>query len=107
MSVVSVFCIFASSEEAERIGRTIVEERLAACINILAPCRSICRWQDRIEQAEEVPAILKTGADLADRLIERITVLHSYEVPAIAVWPVLKLPESYAKWVEAETAHPL
>ena len=103
MSVVSVYCIFASAEEAERIGRTLVEERLAACINILGPCRSIYRWQGRIEKADEVPAILKTSADRVDRLIDRMTGLHSYEVPAIAVWPVLKLPESYAEWVEMQT----
>lgn len=103
MSVVSIYCVFASSDEAERIGRTLVEERLAACINILGPCRSIYRWQDRIEEAEEVPAILKSTAEVADRLIARILDLHSYEVPAIAVWPVEKLPVTYADWVEFTT----
>ena len=58
MSVVSVYCIFASAEEADRIGRMVVEEELAACINILAPCRSIYSWQGAIETAEEVPTIL-------------------------------------------------
>ena len=103
MSIVSVYCVFASNEEAGRIGRLVVEEGLAACINILSSCRSIYRWQGRIEEAEEVPAILKTSAERVDRLIERVTLLHSYEVPAIAVWPVLKLPEAYAEWVETET----
>lgn len=102
MSVVSVYCIFASAEEAERIGRTVVEGRLAACINILSPCRSIYRWQGEIEQAEEVPAILKTTAEAVDRLIERIAELHSYEVPAITVWLVNKVLASYADWIEAE-----
>jgi len=60
VTVVSVYAIFADAEEAEHIGRTVVEERLAACINILAPSRSIYRWQGRIESADEVPAILKT-----------------------------------------------
>ena len=101
MSVVSIYCVFASSDEAERIGRTLVEERLAACINILGPCRSIYRWQDRIEQAEDVPAIVKSTAEVEDRLIARILELHSYEVPALAVWPVEKLPVGYADWVES------
>ena len=79
MSVVSVYCVFASTEEAERIGRTVVEEGLAACINILAPCRSIYRWQGAIETAEEAPAILKTSAEAAEALISRIAGLHSYE----------------------------
>ena len=104
MSVVSVYCIFASAEEAQRIGRTVVEERLAACINILAPCRSIYRWQGKVEEAEEVPAILKTADTVTDALIARITELHSYDVPAITVWPVHKLPGSYAEWVEESTS---
>ncbi|HXH53590.1 MAG TPA: divalent-cation tolerance protein CutA [Sphingomicrobium sp.] len=101
MTVVSVYAIFADSEEAERIGRTVVEERLAACINILPSCRSIYRWQGAVESAGEVPAILKTTADRADSLVARIAGLHSYEVPCITVWPVDKLLASYADWVEA------
>ena len=100
MSVVSVYCVFANAEEAERIGRTVVEEGLAACINILAPCRSIYSWQGAIETADEVPAILKTSAEAADALISRIDGLHSYDVPCIAVWPIEKLLLSYAEWVE-------
>ena len=60
MTVVSVYAIFADAAEAERIGRIMVEERLAACINILGPCRSIYRWQGAIESTDEVAAILKT-----------------------------------------------
>lgn len=103
MTVLSVYCVFPSAEEAKRIGRTVVEERLAACINILGPCRSIYRWQGRIEEADEVPAILKTRADMADRLIERIAQLHSYDVPAIIVWPVDRLLAAYGDWVEEST----
>ena len=100
MSVVSVYCIFAHAEEAERIGRTVVEERLAACINILGSCRSIYRWQGAVETSQETPAILKTTAEAADALISRIAGLHSYEVPCVAVWPIDKLLLSYAEWVE-------
>ena len=100
MSIVSVYCIFASADEAERIGRTVVEEGLAACINVLGPCRSVYRWHGAIETAEETPAILKTSAEAADALISRIAGLHSYDVPCIAVWPIDKLLLSYAEWVE-------
>lgn len=100
MSVVSVYVLFANAEEAERIGRAVIAERLAACINILAPCRSIYRWRGAVETAHEVPAILKTTADQADALISRIAGLHSYDVPCIAVWPIDKLLLSYAQWVE-------
>ena len=100
MSVVSVYVIFANPEEAERIGRVVVEERLAACINVLGPCRSIYRWQGAVETADETPAILKTTLEAADALISRIAGLHSYDVPCIAVWPIDKLLLSYAEWVE-------
>lgn len=100
MSVVTVYAIFADADEAERIGRTVVQERLAACINVLAPCSSIYRWQGEIQTSEEVPAILKTTAEAADALISRIAGLHSYEVPCIAVWPIDKLLLGYADWVE-------
>ena len=100
MSVVSVYVIFANPEEAERIGRVVVEERLAACINVLGPCRSIYRWQGAVETADETPAILKTTVEAVDALISRIAGLHSYDVPCIAVWPIDKLLLSYAEWVE-------
>ena len=100
MSVVSVYAVFATAEEAERIGRTVIEERLAACINILPGVRSIYRWQGAIESADEVAAIFKSSNAKADALITRIAGLHSYEVPCIASWPIDKILGSYADWVE-------
>ncbi|MCW3798869.1 divalent-cation tolerance protein CutA [Sphingomonas sp. BN140010] len=101
MSIVSIYCVFGSAEEAERVGRQVVEERLAACINILGSCKSIYRWHGAIEQAEEVPAILKTDKDDAERLISRLAELHSYEVPAIVAWPIEAVHPPYADWVRA------
>jgi periplasmic divalent cation tolerance protein len=100
MSVASVYAVFASAEEAERIGRLCVEERLAACINILGPIRSIYRWKSAIETADEVAAIFKTTAATADALIARIAGLHSYDVPCVVAWPVEKILGPYADWVE-------
>jgi periplasmic divalent cation tolerance protein len=100
MSVVSLYAIFASSEEAERIGRTVVDERLAACINILGPVRSIYRWSGAVETADEVAAVLKTSSAMADALITRIAGLHSYDVPCNVTWPIDKVLSSYADWVE-------
>ena len=101
MSVVSVYVLFANAEEAERIGRIAVEERLAACINILGPVRSIYRWQGKVESVDEVAAILKTSQVEADALITRIAALHSYDVPCIVTWPIDKVLGSYADWVES------
>ena len=100
MSIVSVYAVFANAEEAERIGRAMVEERLAACVNILGPIRSIYRWQGRIETADEVAAIFKTHHWHSDALIERIADMHSYDVPCIVTWPIDKILGRYAEWVE-------
>jgi periplasmic divalent cation tolerance protein len=100
MSIVSVYALFANAEEAERVGRTAVEERLAACVNILGPVHSIYRWKGAIESADEVAAIFKTHHWRSDALIERIAALHSYEVPCIVSWPIDKILGRYADWVE-------
>jgi len=100
MTAVTLYAVFANPAEAQRIGHQMVEEGLAACVNILQPCRSIYRWEGAIETASEVPALFKTTLEQADALISAISERHSYSVPAIAVWPIAKLPESYAAWVE-------
>jgi periplasmic divalent cation tolerance protein len=104
--LVSVYTTFPDVAEAERVGRALVDERLAACINILGPCRSIYRWQGAIEQADEVAALLKTTADLGPRLIERLGELHSYEVPGAVIWPIERTLAAYEGWIQAETGLP-
>ena len=101
-AIVSVYATFGSDEEARSIARQLVEERLAACANILAPCHSIYWWQGRIEEAGEVPAIFKTRADTAARLIARLNELHSYDVPAAVAWPIGVAGPAYANWVATE-----
>jgi periplasmic divalent cation tolerance protein len=98
-AIVSVYATFANAGEAARIGRTLVEERLAACVNILGTCRSIYRWQGEIEEAEEVAALFKTGGEQAELLMRRLAELHSYDVPAAVVWPIAGALESYRSWV--------
>jgi periplasmic divalent cation tolerance protein len=100
--IVSVYAVFADEQEACRIGGIVVEERLAACVNVLGPCHSIYRWKGKVEVATEAPAIFKAPADKADALVARIAELHSYDVPAIAIWPVEKAFPAYADWVNEE-----
>jgi periplasmic divalent cation tolerance protein len=100
VSVLSIYAVFADRDEAERIGRLCIEERLAACINILGAVRSIYRWKGAVETADEVAAIFKTTEATADSLIARIAGLHSYDVPCVVVWPVEKSLGPYADWVE-------
>lgn len=100
MTVTSIYAVFANADEAERIGRVAVEERLAACVNELGPIRSTYRWQGSIEVADEVAAIFKTTEAMAEALIARISSLHSYDVPCITSWPTEKVLGTYAAWVE-------
>lgn len=97
--LVTVYCVFADQAEAERIGHAVVEESLAACVNILAPCRSFYRWNGKVEEAIEVPGLFKTTDAVAARLVERLALLHSYDVPAITVWPIDRALDDYADWI--------
>lgn len=101
MTIVSIYAVFRDHEEAERIGRVAIEERLAACVNIIGPIHSIYRWNDAVESADEFAAIFKTSEQGADTLITRIGQLHSYEVPCVVAWPIERTLPSYEAFVEA------
>ncbi len=98
MTIITVYAVFPTPADAEAIGRAMVEERLAACVNILTPCLSFYRWEGKTSRAPETPALFKTDSDRAGRLIEAIAARHPYEVPAITAWPADALP-AYARWV--------
>ncbi|HEX6374925.1 MAG TPA: divalent-cation tolerance protein CutA [Allosphingosinicella sp.] len=102
--IVTVYATFGSEAEARAIARTLVEERLAACANILGACHSVYRWQGAVEEAEEVAVLFKTRAEAADALIARLAELHSYDVPAAVAWPIVAALDSYRGWIIAETA---
>ena len=103
MTLASAWIVCADKAEAAAIAEALVEERLAACCNILTPVNSVYRWEGRVERASEVPVIAKLRMEQADALIARVKELHSYDVPAIAVWPIAALPEDYARWIEQNT----
>lgn len=103
--IATVYAVFGSRDEAERIGRAMVEKRLAACVNILGPVQSVYRWDGAIERAEETAALFKTGAAAADALIAAIAAMHSYDVPAICQWPIERSAPGYAAWVRGETGN--
>lgn len=101
--IVAVYVIFGSNEEARRIGRDMVEQRLAACVNILGTCHSIYHWQGRVEEGAEVAAIFKTSQARLRPLMAAIHVAHSYDVPAIVALPIARTLDDYAAWVDVET----
>lgn len=100
--IVSVYVTFATAENAARLGRQMVEERLAACVNVLGPALSIYRWQGKVEEANEVAALFKTTAGCAEILAKRLTEVHGYENPAVTVWPIEHAPAPYVQWVRAQ-----
>jgi periplasmic divalent cation tolerance protein len=99
-----VYTTYPSIVEAERAGRSIVERRLAACVNILPGMVSHYWWQGTIERGEEVVMIIKTRASLADRVCTAVKKNHSYTTPAIMVLPVEHVDPAYLEWLTAETA---
>jgi periplasmic divalent cation tolerance protein len=105
MSEISIVLVTAgSAEEAATIGRTLVEERLGACANIVPRIRSIYRWKGKIYDEQEFLIIIKTRTSQFEAVQKRVKELHSYEVPEIISFPVaLGLPQ-YLEWVSTETS---
>jgi periplasmic divalent cation tolerance protein len=92
-----------SRAEALTIGRTVVQERLAACANVLDGMTSLYWWQGALEQAGETVLILKTRTELVERLIARIRDLHSYECPCVVALPIAAGDPEYLAWIAQET----
>ncbi len=98
-----VFCTAKDTEEAERIGHTVVTERLAACCNIVGGLKSIYTWKGKVMSEAEVLCILKTRTELFDALASRIKELHSYEVPEVISVDISSGLKSYLGWIDEVT----
>ena len=92
-----------SEDEAQAIAGTIVEERLAACANVIPGMTSVYRWEGRIEQGAETVLIFKTQAALVERLTARVRSLHSYDCPCVVALPVAGGNPAFLDWIAAET----
>jgi len=97
-----VYITTADEAEARCIGQALVQEKLAACVNI-HPVASIYRWEGKIEEAGEFAVLAKTRAELVSRAIARVKELHSYQVPDIVSWPIEEGNPDYLKWLEEST----
>lgn len=95
-----VLSTFGSAEEARTVARTLVEEKLVACANLLPGVESIYRWQGAVETAAEVMVLFKTNIDRYYRLEERLKQLHSYELPEVVALPVRVGLLPYLRWVD-------
>jgi periplasmic divalent cation tolerance protein len=103
MTVMFVYATASDAEEASRIARAVVEERLAACANIIERIHSIYWWQDTVQDADEAALILKTTEERLGQLIARIKALHSYDCPCIEAIPVAQGHPAFLDWVAQET----
>jgi periplasmic divalent cation tolerance protein len=98
-----VFCTAPNRETGERIARALVQERLAACVNLLPGLVSTYRWQGKVEQAAECLLLIKTAQSRFDTLRERIKSLHPYDVPEIIAMPISQGDTQYLKWITENT----
>ena len=101
---VVVLVTVGSAEEAERIGRTLVDEGLAACVNVAGPIRSIYRWQGAVEEAAEHLMVVKARAADVPALDARVRALHSYDVPEVVALPIVAGSAPYFAWLGDATA---
>ncbi len=101
MAVVLVFSTFGTESTAATVARTLVDEQLAACVNIVGSIKSIYRWQGELHEDREVLAILKTTDDRLDALRARLIALHPYELPEVVALPVAGGHAPYLAWVAA------
>jgi periplasmic divalent cation tolerance protein len=103
MSAMLVFTNAPDRAIAEKIARTLVEQKLAACVNILAGCMSIYRWDGMVETAAEVPLLIKTRAEIYPEVEAAIKGLHPYELPEIVAMPIAQGSREYLEWINAAT----
>jgi periplasmic divalent cation tolerance protein len=96
-----VILVTAGSEaEAEAIAKALVEERLAACVNILSPIRSIYRWQGKVADDREWLLVIKTQAERFAAVETKVKALHSYQVPEVIALPMVAGAEGYLRWLQ-------
>lgn len=88
---------------ALKLAGQLVEQRLAACVNVLAECSSVYRWEGRIKSATEVPVLIKSRAQRYDEVEAEIRRLHPYELPEIVAVPMVRGLDEYLEWVAGET----
>lgn len=97
--VVSTTC--GSEREARGLARLLVEERLAACVQVVPSIRSVYRWRGTVEESEEWLLLVKSRRDLFDELRRRLRAAHSYELPEILAWAVVDGEPGYLEWMDS------
>ena len=103
MEAVLIISNFPDQKTATLLAEALVEQRLAACVNVLSPCVSIYRWQGKIESAGEVPVLIKTRKQHYDRVEQLIKMMHPYELPEVIMVPITGGLPAYLQWIADTT----
>ena len=103
--ILMVFVTVSTEEEGKKIGNILVENRLAACVNLVPQIHSIFRWKGNIENENEVLLLIKSTRERIDELVAKIKEIHSYDVPEILAIPVFAGNRDYIDWVLEETTN--
>ena len=101
-----VYMTAGSIEEAKNIGQKLVEQNLAACVNLLENMISIYKWEDKLEEGQEVIIIAKTRKTLMPKLVETVNSKHSYDCPCILEFPIQGGNPEFLSWIVTETVDP-
>ena len=101
---VFLYSTFPDAEAAEKVARVLVEQRLAACVNIHGPMTSVYEWEGKLEAATEVAAFIKTRRALIDDAIAAARPLHPYSIPCFLVLPIAGGNDDYLSWARAQTS---
>jgi len=104
MSALLVITNLPDRAAAEKLADALIAQRVAACVNILAPCRSVYRWKGAVQHDEEHPLLIKTSAERYAALEAAIRAGHPYELPEIVAVPIERGLAAYLDWVEGETS---
>lgn len=104
MSVSLVYMTAENEEEAAKVGKVLVEKRLAACVNIMPGMRSMFWWDGGVQSEQEVVLLAKTRTDLVERLTRAVTDVHSYDVPCVVSLPMEGGNPDFLNWIYDETA---
>ncbi|MDB5037419.1 MAG: divalent-cation tolerance protein CutA [Bacteriovoracaceae bacterium] len=103
MRFILVLTTCPTRPSALKIARQILEKKLAACVQISSPVKSIYRWKGRVERSQEVQVWIKARASSFKKIQKQISIFHPYEVPEIISIPILQGSQDYLSWIEKET----
>lgn len=104
MSAIFAYVTTRDKDEALRIGKALVEARLAACVNVLDGMQSVYRWEGKVEEASETVLLIKTEASRGEAVIAKVKEMHSYACPCVALWPLSGGNPDYLDWIRRESS---